>query len=173
VHTRSTAGQATIEYVAAIALIAAIFVLVGPAVGAPPIGKQVVHTIRRGICIVAGDVCSSAQAKAAGLGPCPLSSDTTGHEFSVSALVYESGGRVALTVTPQSDGTVSVVKAEAKSKGLTGGYGPELHAGPIAKEAGANGAIRERVQTAVGWTFPNRAAADQFAAHALKNAVNV
>src|SRR4051812_27305832 len=110
VHTRSTAGQATIEYLAAIALIAAIFVFAGPAVGAPPIGKQVVHGIRMGICLVAHDVCSSREARADGLAACPLRSDTNGSEYSASAVIYELGHKHLLTVTPQSDGSVSVVQ---------------------------------------------------------------
>jgi hypothetical protein len=167
VHTRSTAGQASIEYIAAVALIAAIFVLAAPAVGAPPLGKQVVHGIRRGICLVAGDVCSNADAKAAGLAPCPLSSDTKGHEFLFSALIYEVGGKETVTVTPQSDGTFSVVRVQAKSKGVTGGIGPELHAGPISFDIGPNGSIRERVQEASGWIFPDRASALRFVASSL------
>ena len=168
-HTRSTAGQATIEYLAAIALIAAIFVFAGPAVGAPPIGKQVVHGIRLGICLVAGDVCSSEQAKAEGLTACPLKSDTNGREVSASALIYEVAGKLAFTVTTQSDGTVSVVRSRAVSGGVTGGVGPELHAGPIAIDIGPNGAIRSRLQESLGWNFPDGASAHRFLAHQLRH----
>ena len=62
-HTRTTAGQATIEYVAAIALIAAILVVAGPAVGAPDLARLVVSKLRLALCIVGMDVCSDKMAK--------------------------------------------------------------------------------------------------------------
>ena len=70
-HTRTTAGQATIEYVAALALLAAILVLAGPAVGAPDVGKLVYGKMRLALCVVGGDVCSSAQAARDGFGAVP------------------------------------------------------------------------------------------------------
>ena len=91
-HTRTTAGQATIEYVAAIALVAAILVVAGPAVGAPDIGKRVVGKMRLALCVVGGDVCSDKMAKEAGLAPCPMKSDQTGREVSVTAFSIEVGG---------------------------------------------------------------------------------
>ncbi len=65
------------------------------------------------------------------------------------------------------------MKTEARSKGVTGGYGPDLHWGPIAINLGVDGTIRERVQDAAGWTLPDRATADRFVANTLKNAVDV
>jgi hypothetical protein len=165
VHTRSTAGQATIEYVAAIALITAIFLVAGPAVGAPAIGKQVVHGIRLGICLVADDVCSSSQAKAEGLAPCPLKADTKGVEVSASVLFYEVGGKSAVTVTSQSDGSVTIVRTRGASGGLTRGVGFDLHAGPLSFDIGVNGVISSRLQASQGWTFPDQASAARFLAH--------
>ena len=69
---RPTAGQASIEYVAALALLAALFVVAAPAVGAPDIPRLVVAKLRLGICLVANDVCSAQAAKDAGLAPCPM-----------------------------------------------------------------------------------------------------
>ena len=53
VSDRPTAGQASLEYVAALALIAAVFVLAAPAVGAPDIPALVVAKMRLALCIVA------------------------------------------------------------------------------------------------------------------------
>ena len=72
---RPTAGQASLEYVAALALLAALFVVAAPAVGAPDVPRAIVAKLRLGICLVANDVCSARAAKDAGLAPCPLRSD--------------------------------------------------------------------------------------------------
>src|SRR3954469_3714360 len=173
VRNRPTAGQATVEYLAALALIAAIFVLAAPAVGAPNLGTVVVHKMRLAICIVAGDVCTNADAQQAGLAPCPLSSDVRGHEAIATAYSLELGHRLVLTVTPQSDGTVSITRSAGGIVGVTGGYGADLHAGPLAIELGPSGSARARVQGALGWDFPNQAAADRFLGHEGWNSLNV
>jgi hypothetical protein len=172
VHTRSAAGQASIEYVAAIALIAAVFMFAGPAVGAPGIGKQVAHGIRLGVCLVAHDVCSTREAKADGLAACALRTDIKGHEVTGTAFSIELGGRETLTVTPQSDGTVSVVRTVGGSVGVADGIGAGYSAGPVAIEVGPSGAARARVQVARAWSFPDQAGAARFLEHAVRNTVN-
>ena len=70
-----------------------------------------------------------------------------------------------LTVTPQSDGTVSVVRTAGVSGGLTaGGFGGNL--GPLRLEGGPEGTVRARIQGAAGWVFPDQATAGRFLAHA-------
>src|SRR5688500_5702857 len=98
VSTRPAAGQASLEYVAALALVAAVLAVAAPAVGAPDVPKLVVGKLRLAICLVANDVCSDAAAKAAGLAPCPLESQLWGHEVSATAFSVELGHRVTLTV---------------------------------------------------------------------------
>jgi hypothetical protein len=172
VRSHPTAGQATLEYLAAIALLAALFLFAAPAVGAPNLARSVADAIEHGLCIVGGDVCTSQDAKRAGLAPCPLKSDTTGWEVTGSALVFDLGGRFTLTVTPQSDGTVTVVRTANGGKGLSDGGGLHLHAGPVAIDVGVEGAVTQRFQAAIGWEFPDRATADRFLAHSLRNAVD-
>jgi hypothetical protein len=171
VRSHPTAGQATLEYIAAVALLAAVFVVAAPAVGAPDLGRAVVDGIRHGLCVAGGDICTNDDARRAGLAPCPLKSDTTGWEGSVSALVLEVGGKWTLTVTPQSDGSVTVVRTAGVSKGAGDGVGVSLHAGPVAFDLGVTGDLRQRVQAARAWEFPDQATADRFLAHSLRNAV--
>ena len=168
-HTRTTAGQATIEYVAALALLAAILVLAGPAVGAPDVGKLVYGKLRLALCVVGGDVCSSAQAARDGLSPCPMQSDLTGHEVSVTAFSVEVGHRWTLLVTPHSDGSVSVVRTGGGHVGAATGVGAEFRAGPVTFDAGVGAGARGRVQAAFGWEFKDHAAAERFLEHATFN----
>jgi hypothetical protein len=171
VRSRPTAGQATLEYIAAVALLAAVFLVAAPAVGAPDLGRAVFDGIRHGICVAGGDVCTTADARREGLGPCPLRSDTTGWEGSVSALVLEVGGKWTLTVTPRSDGSVNVVRTAGASKGGGDGAGVSLNAGPVAFDLGVAGDVRQRIQVARAWEFPDRATASRFLEHSLRNAV--
>jgi hypothetical protein len=165
VRSHPTAGQATLEYIAAVALLVAVFLVAAPAVGAPDIGRKVVDAVRHGICIAGGDICTTGDARRAGLAPCPLKSDTTGAEGSLTAFSVEVGGKWTLTVTPQSDGTVAVVRSAGASAGVTGGPSAGANLGPVRFEAGADGALRARVQVARGWTFRDAAAAQRFLEH--------
>src|SRR4051812_25738616 len=61
------AGQASVEYVAVLTVVAILLAFAAPAVGGPNIPRSVAHTIRLGICVVGGDICGSNAAKAAGL----------------------------------------------------------------------------------------------------------
>ena len=164
-RSHPTAGQASLEYIAAVALLAALLVFAAPAVGAPDIARSIAKAFEHGLCVVGGDVCNSEDARRAKLAPCPLKSDTTGAEASVTAFSVEIGGKWLLTITPQSDGTVSVVRTAAGSTGVTGGVGAEFTLGKV----GASAAARLRVQGARGWTFPDKATADRFLEHAVRN----
>ncbi len=168
---RPTAGQATTEYIAAIALIAAVLAVAAPAVGAPSVGKAVVDKLRLALCIAGADICDAKRAAEAGLAPCPLKSEMTGHEATGTAFSIELGHRLTLTVTPNSDGTVSIVRTAGGIAGASGGAGPDVSAGPVTFEAGGSAGLTARVTGARGWVFPNRAAADEFLEHALANSL--
>jgi hypothetical protein len=172
VSDRPTAGQASLEYVAALALIAAVFVVAAPAVGAPDIPKLVVAKMRLALCIVADDVCSDRAAREAGLAPCPLKSDLTGWEASASIAILDLGNGWALNVTRRSDGSVSVVRTAKVHAGLTGGPNGGFAVGPVKFGFGVDGTIRARVVPARAWEFPDEATALQFLKHATLNTIN-
>jgi len=145
VRSHPTAGQATLEYIAAVALVAALLLVAAPAVGAPDIARAVADAIKHGLCVAGGDVCSTGDARRAGLPPCPLKSDFTGAEGSVKAFSVELGGKWTLTVTPRSDGSVAIVRAAGGSVGVSAGAGPSGSLGPMQFQAGADGALKARV----------------------------
>jgi hypothetical protein len=172
VRSPPTAGQASIEYVGAIALVALVFILAAPAVGAPSIAGAVVGQIKHALCIVGGDVCTPGDAARAGLAPCPLRSEITGGEASLTAFSVEVGGKATLTVTPLSDGTVLVVRSGALSAGVAGG--PSAGVGGVLRfEVGAEGSVRARFQAARGWVLPDRAAAARFLDQSLRDELDL
>jgi hypothetical protein len=171
VRSHPTAGQASIEYLGAIALVALVFILAAPAVGAPSVAGAVVREFKHALCIVTGDICTPGDAARVGLAPCPLGSRTTGFDVSGSFLIAELGGKWLLAVTPLSDGTVSVVRTASVSGGLSaGGIGGNI--GPVRLEGGPEGTIQARVQPAFGWVFPDRVTAGRFLEHATRNALD-
>lgn len=170
-RSHPAAGQATVEYVAAIALVAAVFLVAAPAVGAPSIAHAVVAQVKHALCMLTGDFCTVSDARAAGLAPCPLRSRTTGVDGAVTVLFVEAGGRSTLGVTPLSDGTVSVVRTLGGSLGaVAGAFG--VDAGPLRVEGGPEVAARRREQGSIGWVFPDRATAGRFLEHSVRNVLD-
>ena len=60
---------------------------------------------------MASDVCSGVEARAAGLAPCPLSSHMGGGDGGLTVFSADFGARGTLTMTQQSDGTVTAALA--------------------------------------------------------------
>jgi hypothetical protein len=154
---RSTAGQAAIEYVAAIALVAAVLTA-GTAVAAPGIPARVVHTVRLGMCIVAGDVCTPPQARAEGLAPCTVSGWTRGGEGQIEIVNFVGAKGSAYTWAQDSEGRVTIVRSDAGRLGLQTGV--ELGFGALA--VGADAGVDLRMLRATAWEFPDAAHAHQF-----------
>ena len=172
-RSHPTAGQATLEYIAAVALVAALLLVAAPAVGAPDIGRGVADAIRHGICLVGGDICTNGDARRAGLPPCPLSTRTSGWDGAVEVTFVDVGGKFTLAVTKKSDGSVSVVRVANAGHGVSGGFGAELDAGPIRFSIGGDGKVTKRFQVAAGWDFPDEKTASKFLEHSLRNAVRL
>ncbi|MDA0159350.1 hypothetical protein OM076_03650 [Solirubrobacter ginsenosidimutans] len=171
-RSHPTAGQASLEYIAAVALLAALLVFAAPAVGAPDIARAIVKAFEHGLCVVGGDVCNSEDARRAKLAPCPLRTELKGHEGSITAFSLELGEKSTLTVTPQSDGTVLVVRTAGVTGGFAGALGFGGEAGPVRFDAGVDGTVRARIQGARGWVFPDQATAKAFLEHSVEHAID-
>ena len=172
-RSHPTAGQATLEYIAAVALVAALLLVAAPAVGAPDIGRSVADTIRHGICLVGGDICTNGDARRAGLPPCPLSTRTSGWDGTVEVAFFDVGGKFTLAVTKRSDGSVSVMRVANTGKGISGGLGAELDVGPVHFDIGTDGGVTKRFQVAAGWDFPDEETAARFLEHSVRNTVRL
>jgi hypothetical protein len=154
-----------VEYVAVLSLLVAAMLLAAPAAGAGDIPRAVAHGVRLGICIVASDVCTDEEAKAAGLAACPLSSHTGGGEGGLTVFSADFGARGTLTMTRQSDGTVAAALAVGGRRGISGGLGLDVHAGPLQLDAAVTGTAGVRLTAGRGWTFPDGLSAREFAEH--------
>jgi hypothetical protein len=154
-----------VEYVAVLSLLVAAMLLAAPAAGAGDIPRAVAHGIRLGLCLVASDVCTDAEAKAAGLAACPLSSHTGGGEGGLTVFSADFGARGTLTLTRQSDGRVTAALAVGGRRGVSGGLGLDVHAGPLQLDAGVTGSAGVRLTAGRGWTFPDGLSAREFAEH--------
>jgi hypothetical protein len=155
-------GQAAAEYVALLAVLVAVLLAAGPALGAPDVGGGVVHGVRLGLCIVAGDVCTAREAAASALPPCPMAADTKGSEVSATFFSIDLGTRGTLAVTSRSDGSVLAAWSEGGKLGVSGGFGAEGAVGPVHAGAGAFAGAGVRLTAARGWTFPDELAAQRF-----------
>lgn len=169
VRSTSSAGQASLEYLAAVTVVAAVLAVAAPVVGV----VDVVSALRHGLCVVGGDICSSRDARRAGLAPCPVSTRTTGWDAVVDVMMVSVGGKFTLAVTRRSDGSVGVVRVAGAGKGASLGVGAKLDVGPVRFEVGADGGVARRFVVAAGWEFPDERAAAAFLSHAVRNTVRV
>jgi len=156
---RPIAGQASAEYVALLAVVGAV-VAGAAAVGSPPaLAVKLAAALRHGICRVADGVCTSSQARAAGLSPCLVQARTDRERLGGRMLVVRLGRGDALLVERRSDGSAAVSFTDGASAGATVGVGLRLPSGPRVNARGGAG-----VQFSAGrtWEFASFAAAARF-----------
>lgn len=163
-----TAGQASLEYIAVISLVAALLLFAAPAVGAPSIASAVARGIRIGLCVVDDDICTTREAAAAGLPPCQLDSKTRGYEARVTLFSIEIGSRHTLVGYRSSDGTFSVAWSASGSLGASIGVGIDA---PFLRYE-RSGAVRAKLTAARGWTFPDEETLRRFVAGMPKSAAD-
>jgi len=144
---RSTRGQATVDYVAIIAVLAILFALAlaSAAAGAPGVVNAVAGQIRHALCVVSGGPCPD-------VAPQPCTVATTRHATSLAVnllLVRIDRDRYVLREL-MSDGTVRLTVAHSGSAGVEIGVG--FHAGVKVKgrEVGADDEARAGVQGVIG-----------------------
>jgi hypothetical protein len=152
----STAGQASLDYLALLGVVAVALAGAGAAVGAAGIPRGVVHATRTALCIVGGDVCRAADARADGLAPCLVGEDARGRGLAVTILSVHLGRSGSWTVARRSDGSVLVTRLEDDAVGLAGGIGVQL--GPVA-DVGAAATFDLSLARGRAWELPSTAAA--------------
>jgi len=126
---RTSRGQATVEYVAALALLVCVLAGAGVAVAAPDLPGAVVGRLRLALCMVAGDVCRTSDAAARGLEPCVVAGEDHAQESGVSLLVFRSSGGETWSIQRRSDGSILLSAGYGQGLDLVGGVGLQL--GPV------------------------------------------
>lgn len=118
-------GQASIDYVAILGVIAVILGTAVAATGAPWLAPRVASSIRHGICVVSGALCTPREAREAGLAPCPINRRSDAERLGAVALI-RLGREDALLVERRSDGTASVSFLDGAEAGVEAGMGVTL-----------------------------------------------
>ena len=152
-------GQASTEYVAMLALVAVVLAAAATVVAAPGLPAGVVHGIRTGLCIVGGDICRAADARARGLEPCVNSAVEHSADTSVSLLVVRTGHEHAYAVERLSDGRVRVRGTDGGHTSGSSSRGFQLGV-VLDAQATSGGAIS--FQRGREWTFDDGARAAAF-----------
>ncbi|MEA2295135.1 MAG: hypothetical protein QOE86_2774 [Solirubrobacteraceae bacterium] len=148
-------GQATTEYVAISAVVAVILIGAATAVAAPSIPRSVAHTIRKGICIVGGDICDPAGAKARGLDPCVVSSADHRRHTGATILFLRVGGTQEYAIERRSDGSYRVSAGDGQDFGASAGAGIRLGGG---FHIGPDGTASVGWLSGKAWDLPDAAA---------------
>jgi len=118
-------GQASIDYVGILAVVALILGAAATAVGAPWLAPRVASGIRHGICVVSGALCTPREAREAGLAPCPIRRRSDSEHVGVVALIRLQRGD-ALVVERRSDGRATVSFVDGAKAGVEAGVGVTL-----------------------------------------------
>lgn len=152
------AGQATVDYAALLAVVATTFALAGAVAGGAAlrdVPAGVAAAFRTGLCIVGGDICRSADARADGLSPCVVDERAKGAGITVSIAVLRIGESGEWSAARRSDGSVLVTHSNDRRVGA--GVGIGLGAGVV--QVGAGGALDLTVDSGEAWELPSTAAA--------------
>jgi hypothetical protein len=149
------AGQAAVDYAALLAMVAVTLAAAGAATGLSGVPARVAQAVRTGICIVGGDVCRTADARADGLAPCVVAERAKGSGITLSVAVFRIGETGEWSAARRSDGTVLVTHARDRRVGAGAGIG--VSAGVI--EVGAEGSLDLASTTGEAWELPSVAAA--------------
>jgi hypothetical protein len=142
-------GQASVEYVVVIAVVAVALAVAGAVVGADAIPRAVAGEIRRAYCIVSHGDCHGED----GPRPCVQRSREDTHEKRGWTLVGRLTDGRSVLVEERSDGTVAV----------TEGYADDARAGP--RVGGVlDLQLGGRLRAGRRWVVPDRAAAERLVA---------
>jgi hypothetical protein len=121
---RSTSGQAGVEYIAVVALVALVFAVAGSFVlNGRAIAAATVGQLKRGLCIVEGHDCPEEHP------PCAVSSRGSAEDWSADIALVRIGAGKAALVEHMSDGRILVTLTDHTDLGATGGFGGSLKLG--------------------------------------------
>jgi hypothetical protein len=116
------AGQSSVEYVATVALVAAVLAAVIPLTAAgPPIAGAVMDALRKGLCLVAGGGCSLRAT------PCIVATRTIDERAGVDFVLIRVGRRSGVLRQELSDGSIAITEIEDLEAGPRIGIGAHGH----------------------------------------------
>lgn len=145
---RSTSGQATIDYVAVVAVLAIVF---GLAIGVAPAGaagivNAVTGQIRLALCLVGGGPCADPRSK-----PCTVASTRDLHHFAVKVLIVRIDHDRSVLREEMSDGTVRFTVARSGALGATLAVGASAQVSVDGRAVGAKNEAEAAAQGSGGY----------------------
>ena len=154
---RHAAGQASLELVGLIAIVALVIGALGIGAAKLDLATPVHAAIKRGICVVTGAVCVQED----GLEACKLATRVNAERLSVKATFLELGRGETLQIERMSDGRATVAFVDGLKAGATVGLGVRLGPlGNVGVDAGGGVGFAKGRQ----WEFPSWPAAERFLA---------
>jgi len=160
---KRTRGQATIEYVVVVLLIALVLAIGGLVIAAPGVANTVVSSMRRALCVVTGGGCVTVPGR-----PCTVTSEAKDERVTVYAGIVRLDDHAGLLREVLSDGTVRITQIDDVGAGLSVGVGGEatLNVAGLALGTGevAGVAAMGELGTRRSWLLPDAAAADRLVA---------
>jgi hypothetical protein len=152
---RRSAGQASIEYVAVLALLVAVLAGAGASVAAPDLPRTLAHHARVALCVVGGDICRSVDARAAGLAPCVVATERRENEAGVTIVLVRAARGGVVQIERRSDGSAWVSKLSGGTLDASAGFSVRL--GPVLSAGGTiSGGYGFR--TGRAWEVPDETA---------------
>jgi hypothetical protein len=154
---QSERGQATVDYVALLGLVALLLAVGGAAVTVTGVGNRLLYALRQGVCAVGGVLCPPPPE------PCVVRRDAQRDNGSITIGVVRLGEDQALVVERLSNGKVAVtLVGGGHAGGEVGiGAGGSVATGSDALGAGAEAraAVIARLGDGREWILPSEAAA--------------
>src|SRR4051812_43571703 len=152
---RCCRGQASIEYLGVVALVALVLGgLAAPALAGQDVAGAVLAQVRRALCVVSGGDCEQDRR------PCPVGTHGV-HESQHVNVGFLRYGQDRLTLREaRSDGTVAVTELRDHRFGVDVGVGVDAHAGAFSFGASVRGALLARLGSGSTTIYPSEAAAD-------------
>jgi hypothetical protein len=138
-RARANEGQASLEWLAVVVLVAALLSLGAALAQAGYVGRQVTREMARALCRVGQGDCERDHE------PCVTRSERGRTSLTVNAFFVRLGGGQEALIEQRSDGRVAVTAARSGTFGLEGGFG----AGATLKVKGLDVALGGEVQASV------------------------
>lgn len=144
---RSSKGQATVDYVALVAVVA---VVLGLAAGVAPAGaagvvNAVTGQIRHALCIVGGGACTAPRSR-----PCAVASTRDLRHYAVTLVVVRVDYDRYVLREQMSDGTVRLTVARSGALGAEVGVGATARISLKGRRVGTSDELRAAAQGTLG-----------------------
>jgi hypothetical protein len=160
---RDQRGQAAVEYVALVAIVAVVL-LSAVALTEGGVADRLLAGIHRGLCAVTGERCPRPGTDRFVLRPCPVARRERRERLGETIASVKLGSSGTLAIVRRSDGSASVTLADGSTAGIEGELGAHIGVGRMRLGADARGSGGVTWSAGRTWDFASVAAARHFAA---------